>query len=175
MMSKKQEETASFLIRFRQMIYENETGESAIQWRGQIRHVQGGEEKRFSEFSEVVEFVQDKLSELTIQAMEDKSPEEQKSIITKSFDLWKKVAAQAPKRLMDTIKDPKAQVAQLQEQIQEQIHEVQESIGQKLDIDVLKRFSGQDNEEILKKLDDLTNRMDTMEEKIDALSKSRKK
>ena len=174
-MSKKQEETASFLIRFRQMIYENETGESAVQWRGQIRHVQGGEEKRFSEFSEVVEFVQDKLSELTLQAMENKSPEEQKNIITKSLDLWKKVASTAPKRLMDTIKDPKAQVVHLQEQIQEQIQEVQESIGQKLDIDVLKRFSGQDSEEIMKKLDDLSSKMNVMEEKLDALSKSRKK
>ena len=174
-MSNRQEETASFLIRFRQMIYENETGESAVQWRGQIRHVQGGEEKRFSEFSDVVEFVQDKLSELTLQAMEDKSPEEQKNIITKSLDLWKKVASTAPKKLMDTIKDPKAQVVQLQEQIQEQIHEVQESIGQKLDIDVIKRFTGQDHDEVIQRLDDLTQKMNVIEAKLDALSTSKKK
>lgn len=174
-MIQRKEETASFLIRFRQMIYENESGESNVQWRGQIRHVQGGEEQRFSEFSEVVEFVQDKLSELTLQAMEDKTPEEQKNILSKSLDLWKKVASTAPKRLMETIKDPKAQVAHIQEQIQEQIHEVGESIGQKLDIDVLKRFTGQDYEEIMDKLNGINSRMEAIENKIDALSKSKKK
>ena len=174
-MSHKKEEMASFLIRFRQMIFDNESGEPQVQWRGQIRHIQDGDEKRFSEFSEVIEFVQDKLSELTIQAMEDKSPEEQKNILTKSLNLWKKVASTAPKRLMDTIKDPKGQVAQIQEQIQEQIHEVGESIGQKLDIDVLKRFTGQDYEEIMSKLDQIDNRMANIESRLDAISKPKKK
>ena len=157
------------------MIFNNESGESQVQWRGQIRHIQGGEEQRFSEFSEVIEFVQDKLSELTLQAMEDKTPEEQKNIITKSLNLWKKVASTAPKRLMDTIKDPKAQVVHLQEQIQEQIHEVGESIGQKLDMDVLKRFTGQDYEEIMSKLDQINERIGNIESRLDTISKAKKK
>ena len=65
--------------------------------------------------------------------------------------------------------------AQIQEQIQDQIHEVGESIGQKLDMDVLKRFTGQDYEEIMDKLNGINSRMEAIENKIDALSKSKKK
>ncbi|MFN4147866.1 MAG: hypothetical protein ACK4GN_18745, partial [Runella sp.] len=44
-MATKKEETASFVLRFTQKIYNNEQGEPQIQWRGSIRHVQGGDEK----------------------------------------------------------------------------------------------------------------------------------
>ena len=110
-------ETASFVIRFTQKIYHNEEGEAEIQWRGNIRHVQGGDEKNFSKFDDVVSFLQEKLADLTITALEDKSPEEQKSILSKSFDLWKKMATTGPKMVMETIKDPKKQIAHLQQQI----------------------------------------------------------
>ena len=73
-MPTKKEETASFVLRFTQKIFQNEKEESEVQWRGNIRHVQGGEEKRFSEFKEVVDFIQEKLADLTILAMEEKSP-----------------------------------------------------------------------------------------------------
>ena len=65
-------ETASFVIRFTQKIYQNDKGESDVQWRGNIRHVQGGDEKNFSQFNDVVTFLQEKLADLTIIAMEDK-------------------------------------------------------------------------------------------------------
>ena len=111
-MAKKKEETASFVLRFTQKIYSGEDGESQVQWRGNIRHVQGGEEKRFSEFEEAYQFIQNKLADLTIQAVEGKSPEEQKGILAKSFDLWRRMAMETPKMFIETIKDHKKQVAQ---------------------------------------------------------------
>ena len=104
-MTQRNNETASFVIRFTQKIFEDDQGESQIQWRGNIRHVQGGDEKRFSKFEEVTEFIQKRLADLTVQALQDKSPEEQKGILSKSFDLWKKMAAATPKMVMDTIKE----------------------------------------------------------------------
>ena len=54
--------------------------------------------------------------------------------MAKSFDLWKRMAVAGPKMVMDTIKDPKAGVGQIQEQVsqvvQEQVQAVQESMGQ---------------------------------------------
>ena len=173
-MSKKKEETASFVIRFRQMIFESDSGESEIQWRGNIRHVQGGDEKRFSEFSEVIDFVQGKLSDLTFQAVEDKSPEEQISIIDKSLEFWKKMAIDGPKMVLETIKDPKTHVAQLQQQIQEQIHDVGDSIGQKLDLDLFKKFTGQENKEIMEKLNSLETTISDLSKKVDKLNKKTK-
>ena len=174
-MATKKEETASFMLRFTQKIFQNEEGDPQIQWRGNIRHVQGGDEKRFSEFDEVVAFIQSKLADLTIQAMEDKSPEEQKGILAKSFDLWKKMALEAPKKVMETIKDPKKQMENIQDQIQEQIHQVKEDIGQKLDLDSWLNSSKTDYKKILQKLDSLSEEMATLNKKVDKLSKKPKK
>ena len=115
-MTKKAAQTASFMVRFSQKIYE-EKGESKVQWRGNVSHVQGGEELRFSDFNDAVNFIQERLAELTIEATKHKSNEEQEGILHKSFSLFKSVAASGNKVLMDTIKDPKKQVAQLQDQL----------------------------------------------------------
>ena len=77
-MATKKDETASFVLRFTQKIFQNEEGEPQIQWRGNMRHVQTGDEKNFSKFDEVVTFIQSSLTDLTVQATEHKSPEEQK-------------------------------------------------------------------------------------------------
>jgi hypothetical protein len=63
-MKKKQEQTASFMVRFSQQIFE-ENGESKIQWKGKISHVQDGEEQRFSDFNDALIFMQQKLGDLT--------------------------------------------------------------------------------------------------------------
>ena len=141
-MATKKDETASFVLRFTQKVFKNDDGEPQVQWRGNIRHVQGGEEKRFAEFESAVQFMQAKLADLTISAMEDKSPEEQKGILSKSFDLWKRMATEGPKMVMETLKDPKAGVEQLQEQVsqvvQEQREQVEDFVSSKLDPDAWK-------------------------------------
>jgi len=162
------------MLRFTQKIFHNDNGEPQVQWRGNIRHVQGGDETRFSEFDEVVTFIQSKLADLTIQAMEDKTPEEQKGILSKSFDLWKKMAFEAPKMVMETIKDPKKQVAHIQDQIQDQIHQVKDVISEKLEIDSWRRASKADYHEIMEKLVELTGELSALNKKVDKLSKNKK-
>ena len=172
----KKDETASFVLRFTQKIFKNDKGEPQVQWRGNIRHVQGGDEKRFSEFDNVVDFIQEKLADLTIQAMEDKSPEEQKGILSKSFDMWKKMALDAPKMVIETIKDPKKQVAQIQDQIQDQLNQVKDEIGQKLEIDSWLTSSKSDSKKIMDMLQKMSGDIEDLNQKVDKLSKkSRKK
>ena len=55
-MVKKQNQTASFMVRFNQNIFE-ENGESKVQWRGKISHVQDGEETNFTDFNDALVFV----------------------------------------------------------------------------------------------------------------------
>ncbi|MEM9846300.1 MAG: hypothetical protein AAF847_00320 [Bacteroidota bacterium] len=170
----KREETASFVLRFNQKIFDNEAGEPEVQWRGNIRHVQGGDEKRFSEFDEVVKFMQSKLANLTMSAMEDKTPEQQKGILAKSFDLWKRMAVDTPKMVLETIKDPAKGVAQ----IQTQISQVSDVIGQKFentldqlpDLDNLRRASKEDTTVIINKLDALTLALEQLNEKVDKIA-----
>ena len=174
-MASKKEETASFMLRFTQKIFENETGGQEVQWRGNIRHVQGGDEKRFSEFDEVVQFIQSKLTDLTIQAMEDKSPEEQKGILAKSFQIWKKMATDGENLIRQTIKDPKKGVAQIQGQIQGQLEQVKEDLGQKIDLDAWLSFNKKDSGQIMDKLEALTNQIADLNAKVDGLSKKKSK
>jgi len=169
MATNKKDETASFVLRFTQKIFQTEDGESQIQWRGNIRHVQGGTEQRFSEFNEVVNFIQEKLADLTVQAMEDKSPEEQKGILSKSFDLWKKMALTAPQKVIETLKDPKKGV----EQIQSQITQVGESIGEKVGIDSWLSSTKSDTKHIMDVLEKMANNINELNQKVDELSKKK--
>ncbi len=108
-MSKKRDETASFMVRFNQKIFE-EDGESKVQWRGKISHVQGGEEQNFSDFNDALLFMRDRLANLTKEATKDKTTEQQEGILQKSLYMWKTMKEVGPKVLMETIKDPKKQL-----------------------------------------------------------------
>ncbi len=177
-MATKKDETASFVLRFTQKIFDNDEGDPQVQWRGKISHVQGGEEKRFSEFDEAVKFIQGKLADLTITAIEDKSPEEQKGILAKSFDLWKRMALAGPKMVMDTLKDPKAGVEHIQEQVaaavQEQAREVEELFHAKIDPDNWKPASKSDVKNLMQTLAQLSSDLADLNKKVDKLSKKTK-
>ena len=155
--------TASFMLRFTQKLYNDETGESNVQWRGKISHVQGGEEKNFSEVQEAINFIQDKLANLTLKTTAGKTKEEQEGILAKSFDIWKKMAISTPKMLIDAIKDPKSQVAH----IKDQITDVGEEIGQKLEIDSWRAASKSDLKNVMDKLEKLTNKVSEISDKLD--------
>jgi hypothetical protein len=174
-MAAKKEETASFVLRFTQKIYKNDQNEPQVQWRGHIRHVQGDAEKRFSDFEEAVHFVQEKLAELTISAVEDKSPEEQKGILSKSFDLWKKMAAETPKLVLESIKDPRKQVANLQEQAQTIgdaiTQKIEDRLGQKLEMDEWRGATKSDIKNMLRMMEKMSEEIEALNKKMDRLSK----
>jgi len=165
-------QTASFMVRFNQKIYNDEAGTSNVQWRGKISHVQGGDAESFSDFEEGIDFIKGKLAELTKQSVEDKSKEEQEGILNKSLDFWKKWSTTAPKIVIETIKDPKKQVSQIQDQIQDQITQVSDEIGSKIEGawpaatkgDVKKM--NETLERIANNLADLTNKVNALSKKV---------
>ena len=67
---------ASFVLRFTQELWQDPQGEPHVRWRGHIRHVQGDEEERFTDFAEAVTFIQfwqqfaSSYSNMMYQAME---------------------------------------------------------------------------------------------------------
>lgn len=164
----KKAETASFVLRFTQKIFVDEKGESQVQWRGNIRHVQGGEEQRFSEFDKVVAFIQEKLADLTVQAMENKSPETQKGILAKSFEMWKKMAVDYPKKVLETIADPKAQV----ENIQQQVSQISDNLRLKtrLDVDEWRQASKADYKKMMGTMEQIAQSLEMLNQKVDKLA-----
>lgn len=167
-------ETTSFVIRFTQKIFQSEDGEPQVQWRGNIRHVQGDDEKNFSEFDQAVVFIQEKLTGLTVEAIEGKSPEDQRGILAKSFDLWKRVTFEAPKMLVETIKDPQGQVAHLQEQFQQQVKQVKEDIGHRLELNNWMASTKADYDEMKQLIQQLSDQVAALDRKIDALGENDK-
>lgn len=171
-MSKKADQTASFMVRFNQKIFE-EDGESKVQWRGRISHVQGDDEKRFSDFNDALEFMQQKLAQLTNEATKDHSSEEQENILQKSLSMWKTMKEVGPKMLMETIKDPKKQISNIQGQLQNQISNIGEEIGEKVHIDEWRNASRSDFKKMKKSIGNLSNEIKNLSDKIDSISKKK--
>jgi hypothetical protein len=178
-MAVKKEETASFVLRLSQKIYNSDDGEPQVQWRGNVRHVQSGDEKRFGNYEAFTAFVQSKLSDLTLKAIEDKPEAEQKGILSNSFEFWKKMALNAPKLVLDSLKDPKGQATNLQVQIQDQFHQINQAIGQKFENNIGNKLEFEnwpfatksDNTEILKALLALTKKVEGLNKKVNDLNK----
>jgi hypothetical protein len=89
----KTDNIASFVLRFTQELWQDERGEPQVQWRGHIRHVQGDEEDRFTDFAEAVAFIQRYLTQLTLDAISGSSPMSQEKVLSESFKLWEKFAS----------------------------------------------------------------------------------
>ena len=103
------------------------------------------------------------------------TPEEQKGILAKSFDLWKKMAMTAPKVVMETIKDPKKQVEKLQSEIQqvgENIkHQVEDRISKNVDVDEWRGVSKSDHKEMMKMMEKMSKEISKLNKKVNQLSK----
>jgi hypothetical protein len=92
-MQKSQQNIASFVLRFTQELWQDGQGEPHIQWRGQIRHVQGDDEVRFTDFAEAVAFIQRYLTQLTLNALPGEETMNQGKVLHESFRLWEQFAA----------------------------------------------------------------------------------
>ena len=169
-MTKKQEQTASFMVRFNQRIFE-ENGEPKVQWRGKISHVQDGDEQRFSDFNDALTFMQEKLGVLTEEATKHQTTEEQESIIDKSLSMWKTIKNVGPKVLRDTLKDPKKQFTHLQDEIQDKISTIGDEISEKVQIDQWRNASRSDFNTIQNQIESLSSQIKGLSSKIDSLKK----
>lgn len=168
------DQSASFMIRFTQKIYESEEGKSNVQWRGKISHVQSGDDQGFVEFDRAVDFMQEHLGNLTQSTIVDKPKKEQDGLLSKSFDMLRKFKDQAPTFVMDTIKDPMGQVENIQGQIKEQIKDVSDDLSQKLDVDHIRVASRSDYKEVISMIKAMSKQIENLTEKVDKLDKSKK-
>lgn len=95
-MSKTQRDIASFLVRFTQDLWQDDEGEPHVEWRGHIRHVQGDDQARFTDFSEAVTFIQRTLMQLTQETLESLPQEDRVDpdrTLQESFKMWERFAA----------------------------------------------------------------------------------
>lgn len=161
------DQTVSFVVRFTQKIYQDESGEDNVQWRGKISHVQGGQQLNFTDFQDAVAFIQKNLKQLTIDSTTHRSKEDQEGILAKSYEIWKRMAKEGPKMFMDAIKDPKKQVAQFQDQLTQ----VSDELSHKIEIDDWRTASRTDFKKMTSILEQLQEDVSRLHLKVDNMSK----
>lgn len=115
---------ASFVLRFTQELWQDTQGEPHVRWRGYIRHVQGDEEERFTDFAEAVIFIQRYLTELTVDSLAgDESVSEEKvfqeKVFKESFKLWEQFASSYSNMMFQAMEQTVKQSETIKEHIDE--------------------------------------------------------
>jgi len=112
---------ASFVLRFTQDVYTDEAGEPRVRWRGHIRHVQGDGEARFTEFADAVSFMQQRLAALTMSAVADRSPADQRQAMADSLQLWERMTSGYAAAMLDAFSQTMARSEAVRQQVGEQL------------------------------------------------------
>ena len=158
----KSHNVASFVLRFTQEMWQDTQGEPHVRWRGHIRHVQGDEEERFTDFTEAVSFIQHYLTELTEDSLAGNGGVSQEKVLTESLKLWEKFASSYANMMVQAME----QTVKQSEIIKEQMDE---ATKQTLNV---WQVPGQLNEgRIVEVLNSLQAQVQALTEKIDVLEK----
>lgn len=162
-MDTQKKETVSFLIRFNQNIFENAEKDPKVQWRCQIQHVQTGEDVRFIGFDKAVQFMQEKLAKFTLNSIQNKPEEEQKDILTESFNVWNKINLGYPKMILESIKDPLKPA----KDFQDYLNDWKTNFEEKIEINQLQTSSKADINKLIDVVNSLSKKVDQLNAKVD--------
>ncbi|MEJ2262140.1 MAG: hypothetical protein P8X95_01755 [Anaerolineales bacterium] len=102
-MTESQRRIASFVVRFTQHLWNDPQEEPHVQWRGRIRHVQSDQEANFSELNEVLTFIRQQLTQLTLEATEGRAETEREKVLGESFKLWEELASTYSEMVSDAM------------------------------------------------------------------------
>jgi hypothetical protein len=114
-----QHNVASFLIRFVQDVWHDLGGEPRVRWRGQVSHVQSDEEAAFTDFAQVVAFIQEQLTRVTLEAIPAADKPDQDKILRESFRLWEQFAQSYSGLIFEALESSVKQSHALGEQLEE--------------------------------------------------------
>jgi hypothetical protein len=162
-MLKTQNNIASFVLRFTQELWQDAQGEPHVQWRGHIRHVQGDEEDRFTDFAEAVVFIQRYLTQLTLTAVSGGQSMSQEKVLRESFKLWERFASSYTDMMLGAME----QTIKQSEALREQMDEATEK--------ALKAWQlpgRSDQKQIVEALDSLQQHIQTLADKVDRLEQA---
>ncbi|CAN5825675.1 hypothetical protein BH10CHL1_BH10CHL1_17650 [soil metagenome] len=121
---KAQRDIASFVLRFTQELWQDPQGEPRVEWRGHIRHVQDGDEFRFTELTEVMNFIQQSLLKLTMDCMPKEDKMYQDKALRESFKLWEKFATSYTEVMAEAVQQTVKQSEVFQKQVTEVVEQV---------------------------------------------------
>lgn len=114
---KGQRDTASFVLRFTQDLWRDQEGEPRIEWRGQVRRVQDGEEMRFTDLADAMNFIQESLLKVTMNAVPKEDKKYQDKALRESLKMWEKFAENYTSLMVDAMQQTMKQSESFQRQM----------------------------------------------------------
>jgi hypothetical protein len=162
----KSHNVASFVLRFTQEMWQDTQGEPHVRWRGHIRHVQGDEEERFTDFAEAVTFIQRYLTELTADSFAGDEGASQEKVFNESFTLWEQFASSYSNMMFQAME----QTVKQSETVKEQLDE-----ATKQALSAWQLPGHPDQKKILEALNSIQAQMQTLTDRIEKLEKNLQK
>lgn len=162
-MIKTQNNIASFVLRFTQEVWRDAQGEPHVQWRGHIRHVQGDEEDRFTDFAEAVTFIQRYLAQLTLEALSGGQNISQEKVLGESFKVLEQFTSSYADMMLGAIE----QTVKQSQTFKEQIDHATERALKAWQISV-----PSDQKQLVEVLTSLQAQLQTLTEKVERLEKA---
>ena len=155
---------ASFVLRFTQELWQDTHGEPHVRWRGHIRHVQGDQEERFTDFAEAVTFIQRYLTELTVDSLAGDESVSQEKVFKENFKLWEQFASSYSNMMFQAMEQTVKQSETIKEHMDEAAKQALSAW----------QLPGQPNQEkilealisLQAQIQTLTNRLEQLEESI---------
>lgn len=164
-MLKAQRDIASFVLRFTQELWEDTNGEPQVEWRGEVHHVQGGEESRFTDFAEAVAFMQHHLMQLTQNAVAGSRTMDPEKTMQESFKLWQNFADTYTDMMFGAMERTMEQSEAFRKQMDEAVERTMQA---------WQPAASSNQDEVLQALKNLQSQVQTLSKKIDKLEKSLK-
>jgi len=157
---------ASFVVRFTQELWRDTQGEPHVQWRGQIRHVQGDEEASFTNLADALAFMQHHLAQLTSNSVPGGNTVEQEKVLRESFKLWEQFASTYSDMMFEAMERTLKQSEALKQQMDEAVEK---------SLRAWKLPTQADQGQIVEALNGLQAQVQALAEKIDQLEQAMKK
>lgn len=120
---KGQRDTASFVLRFTQDLWRDQEGEPHIEWRGQVRRVQDGEEMRFTDLADAMNFIQESLLKVTMNAVPKEDKMYQDKAVRESLKMWEKFAENYTSIMVDAMQQTMKQSESFQRQLKDAVEQ----------------------------------------------------
>lgn len=121
---KGQRDIASFVLRFTQDIWRDDGGDPRVEWRGHIRRVQDGEELRFTDIAEAMNFIQDSLMQVTANAVPKEDQSYRDKAMRESLKLWETFAESYTTLFVNAMEKSVKQSEAFQKQVNETVEQV---------------------------------------------------
>lgn len=121
---KGQRDIASFVLRFTQDLWRDDGGDPRVEWRGHIRRVQDGEELRFTDIAEAMNFIQNSLMQVTANALPKEDQSYRDKAMRESLKLWETFAESYTTLFVNAMEKSVKQSEAFQKQVNETVEQV---------------------------------------------------